>query len=49
MDYILRYYIRKFCAVYLDDIAIFSNSVEEHKEHVRLILEKLREHGIVAS
>jgi len=49
MNYVLRDYIGKFCAVYLDDIAIFSNSVEEHKEHVRLILEALREHGIMAS
>ena len=49
MNYVFRDYIGKFCAVYLDDIAIFSNSVEEHKEHVRLILEKLREHGIMAS
>ena len=49
MNYVLRDYIGVFCAVYLDDIAIFSNSVEEHKEHVRLILEALRQHGIVAS
>ena len=49
MNYVLRDYIGKFCAVYLDDIAIFSNSIEEHKEHVRLILAALREHGIVAS
>jgi len=49
MNYVLRDYIGKFCAVYIDDIAIFSNSVEEHKKHVRLILEALRKHGIVAS
>ena len=49
MNYVLHNYIGKFCAVYLDDIAIFSNSVEEHKEHIRLILEALREHGIVGS
>ena len=49
MNYVLRDYIGKFCAVYLDDIAIFSDSVDEHKEHIRLILEALKEHGIVAS
>jgi len=49
MNYVLREYIGKFCAVYLDDIAIFSNSVEEHKQHVHLILQALRNHGITAS
>lgn len=38
----LRAYIGKFCHIYLDDIIIWSNSVEEHGEHVRLILEALR-------
>src|SRR5438045_1295527 len=49
MNYVLRKYIGKFCAVYQDDIAIFSNSVEEHKQHVHLILQALRNHGITAS
>jgi hypothetical protein len=49
MNWILRDYIGKFCAVYIDDIAIWSDSVEEHAEHVRLVLEKLREAGICAS
>src|SRR5205814_8620747 len=38
MNYILHEYIGKFYAVYKDDIAIFSNSVEEYKQHVHLIL-----------
>src|SRR5437667_4540232 len=49
MNYVLRKYIGKFCAVYQDDIAIFSNSVEEHKQHVHLILQALWNHGIMAS
>jgi hypothetical protein len=49
MNWVLRKYVGKFCAVYIDDIAIWSNSVEEHEEHVRLILEALREAGICAS
>ena len=39
----------KFCVVYLDDILIFSNALEEHKRNVRLILETLHQHGLVAS
>src|SRR5436305_12038549 len=49
MNYVLRDYIEKFCAIYLDDIVIFSDSVEEHKEHIRLILKALKKHEIVAS
>src|SRR5947207_3591863 len=48
MNYILREYIDKFCAIYQDDIVIFFNSVEEHKQHVHLILQALRNHGIIA-
>jgi hypothetical protein len=49
MNWVLRKYIGKFCAVYVDDISIWSNSIEEHKTHVRLILDALREAGILAS
>jgi len=30
-----------FVGVYVDDIVIFSNSVEEHTEHVRLVIDRL--------
>ena len=49
MNWVLRGYIGVFCSSYLDDIAIYSNSVAEHKRYVRLILQRLREHGIYAS
>ena len=49
MNWVLRDYIGKFCAVYIDDIAIWSDSIEEHAEHVQMVLEKLREAGICAS
>ena len=38
-----------FCEVYLDDILIYSNSIEEHVQHVRLIVETLRKHGLITS
>jgi hypothetical protein len=43
MNQILRPYIDKFVLVYLDDILIYSNSAEEHLEHLRLVLQALRE------
>jgi len=42
----LRRYIGRFCHVYLDDIIIWSNTVEEHEIHVTLILEALRAAGL---
>src|SRR5579859_2512645 len=47
MNFILREYIGEFCEAYMDDIGIYSNSVAEHKKHVALILQVLRDHGIV--
>ncbi|KAJ2935130.1 hypothetical protein H1R20_g1983, partial [Candolleomyces eurysporus] len=42
----LKAYIGKFCHVYLDDIIIWSDTVEEHLRHVRLVLEALRAHKL---
>ena len=36
----------QICIPYLDDIIIFSKSFEEHIEHVRLVLQKLQQHGV---
>ena len=38
---VLQAYLYKFCMVLLDDIIVYSNSVEEHLEHLRLIFEAL--------
>lgn len=38
----LRPYLGKICHIYLDDIIIWSNSVQEHAEHVRLVMEALK-------
>ena len=31
---------------YLDDLIVFSKSFEEHLEHLKLVLRRLREHGV---
>ncbi len=43
MNKILRQYIRKFVQVYLDDVIIYSNNLDEHKRHIKAVLEKIRE------
>jgi hypothetical protein len=35
-------YLDKFVLVFIDDIVVYSNIEEEHEEHLRLVLEKLR-------
>ena len=34
----------KFVVVFIDDILIYSKSAEEHEQHLRVVLEKLRAH-----
>ena len=46
MNFIFNAYTNDFVLVYLDDILVFSKNEEEHKEHLRLVLEKLREHQL---
>src|SRR3954464_10646011 len=48
MNYIFMEYLDKFVVVYLDDILVYSKNKEEHAEHLRLILAKLREHKLYA-
>ena len=35
--------LSKFCHIYLDDIVIWSDSLDQHMEHVRLVLAALRD------
>ena len=46
MENILDDYRDKICAPYLDDVIVYSASFQDHVEHVRLILKRLKEHGI---
>lgn len=36
----------EFCYVYLDDILIFSTTEEEHKAHLRTVLDRLNKYGL---
>ena len=43
---VLFEYVEWFVMVYLDDIVIYSESLEDHLEHLRNVLSRLREHQL---
>ena len=43
MNKVFMEFLDKFVVVFIDDILVYSKNEEEHKEHLRLVLEKLRE------
>jgi hypothetical protein len=42
MNKVFMEYLDKFVVVFIDNILIFSKMKEEHENHLRLVLEKLR-------
>lgn len=41
-------YLDDFCSAYLDDILVFSNDPADHEDHVRRVLQRLRDMGLQA-
>jgi hypothetical protein len=48
MHRIFRPYMEKFIVVFINDILSYSKSSEEHTTHLKLVLDKLREHKLYA-
>ena len=48
MNNVMHKYLDKFVVVFIDDILIYSKSEEEHKEHLKIVLQELREHQLHA-
>jgi hypothetical protein len=48
MNKVFMEYLDKFVVVFIDDILVYSRNKEEHEEHLRLVLQKLRENQLYA-
>ena len=48
MNKVFMEYLDKFVVVFIDDILVFSKTEEEHEQHLRMVLDKLREHQLYA-
>jgi hypothetical protein len=48
MNGVFRSYLDKFVIVFLDDILVYSKTDEEHEQHLRMVLQMLREHQLYA-
>ncbi len=48
MNEILNPY-SKFCVVYIDDVLIFSNSIEQHFKHLKTFFYVVKTNGLVIS
>ena len=46
MNNVMHKYLDKFVVIFIDDILIYSKSKEEHKEHLKIVLQELREHQL---
>ncbi|WVZ76000.1 hypothetical protein U9M48_024007 [Paspalum notatum var. saurae] len=48
MNSVFMDYLDKFVVVFIDDILIYSKTEAEYEEHLRLVLQRLREHKLYA-
>lgn len=46
INHALRGFLDHFCTAYMDDILIFSENLADHREHVKKVLQRLREHEL---
>ena len=48
MNKIFKPYLDRFVVVFIDDILVYSKTKEEHVNHLRIVLQTLRDHLLYA-
>jgi hypothetical protein len=48
MNSVFMNYLDKFVLVFIDDILIYSHNEQEHEEHLRKVLQRLRDSQLYA-
>ena len=48
MNRVFNVYLDKYVVVFIDDILVYSKSPEEHREHLRIVLQILRKNQLYA-
>jgi hypothetical protein len=48
MNSVFMDYLDKFAMIFIDGILIYSQSEEEHVDHLKMVLQRLREHQLYA-
>jgi hypothetical protein len=43
MNSVFMDYLDKFIVVFIDDILVYSQNEQEHEEHLRMVLQRLRD------
>ena len=46
MQRVFQPYLDQFVVVFVDDILIYSKLEEEHEDHLRIVLQALRDHQL---
>ena len=48
MNRVFRLYVDQFVMVFIDDIQVYSKDAQEHEQHLRIVMETLREKTLYA-
>jgi hypothetical protein len=48
MNRVFKEFLDQFVVIFIDDILIYSKGLEEHEDHLRIVLQKLREERLYA-
>ena len=48
MNRVFRPYVDQFVVVFIDDIVVYSKNAQEHEQHMRIVLDTLRENRLYA-